>query len=74
MQSFSNIESDATVQLFLFSSATMKTQETRIILPANFLRYRVTQKNGNFWKPQPKLKKSKKKKLLTEIEPLQLTF
>ena len=32
--------------------------------------YRVTQKNGNFWKTQQKLKKSKKKNLLTEIEPL----
>jgi len=31
-------------------------------------------KNGNFWKTQQKLKKSKKKKLLTEIEPLQLAF
>ena len=31
-------------------------------------------KNGNFWKPQQKLKKSKKKNLLTEIEPLQLAF
>ena len=29
-------------------------------------------KKGNFWKAQQKLKKSKKKKLLTEIEPLQL--
>jgi len=37
-------------------------------------KYRVTQKNGKFWKPQQKLKKSKKKKLLTEIEPLQLAF
>ena len=36
--------------------------------------YRVTQKSGNFWKTQQKLKKSKKKKLLTEIEPLQLAF
>ena len=36
--------------------------------------YRVTQKNGNFWKTQQKLKKSKKKKLLTEMEPLQLAF
>ena len=34
----------------------------------------VTQKNWNFWKPQQKLKKSKKKNLLTEIEPLQLAF
>ena len=31
-------------------------------------------KNGNFWKPQQKLKKSKKKKLFTEIEPLQLAI
>ena len=31
-------------------------------------------KNGNFWKTQQKLKKSKKKKLLTEIEPLKLAF
>ena len=32
-------------------------------------------KNGNFWKIQQKFKKSKKeKKLLTEIEPLQLAF
>jgi len=36
--------------------------------------YRVTQKIGNFWKPQQKLKKSKKKNLLTEIEPLKLAF
>ena len=36
--------------------------------------YGVTQKNGNFWKTQQKLKKSKKKNLLTEIEPLQLAF
>jgi len=34
----------------------------------------VTQKNGTFWKTQQKLKKSKKKILLTEIEPLQLAF
>ena len=33
-----------------------------------------TKKNGNFWKTQQKLKKSKKKNLLTEIEPLQLVF
>ena len=31
-------------------------------------------KNGNFWKTQQKLKKSKKKNLFTEIEPLQLAF
>ena len=31
-------------------------------------------KNGNFWKTQQKFKKSKKKNLLTEIEPLQLAF
>jgi len=31
-------------------------------------------KNGNFWKTQQKLKKSKKKKLLTKIEPLQFAF
>ena len=31
-------------------------------------------KKGNFWKTQQKLKKSKKKKLLAEIEPLQLAF
>ena len=36
--------------------------------------YRVSQKNGNFWKTQQKLKKSKKKNLLTEIEPLKLAF
>ena len=36
--------------------------------------YRVTQKTGTFEKPNKKLKKSKKKKLLTEIEPLQLAF
>ena len=33
-----------------------------------------TKKNGNVWKPQQKLKKSKEKNLLTEIEPLQLAF
>ena len=37
-------------------------------------KYRLTQKNGNFWKTQQKLKKSKKKNLFTEIEPLQLAF
>ena len=37
-------------------------------------KYRVTQNNRNFWKTQQKLKKSKKKNLLTEIEPLQLGF
>jgi len=31
-------------------------------------------KNGNFWKTQQKLKKSKEKNLLTENEPLQLAF
>jgi len=36
--------------------------------------YRVTQKNGNIWKTQQKFKKSKRKKLLTETEPLQLAF
>ena len=40
-------------------------KKTRIMLKgnANFIldRYRVTQKNGNFWKTQQKLKKSKKK-------------
>ena len=36
--------------------------------------YRVTQKNGNFWKTQQKFKKSKKKTLLTETESLQLAF
>ena len=36
--------------------------------------YRETPKNGNFWKTQQKLKKSNKKKLLTEIEPWQLAF
>ena len=36
--------------------------------------YRWHKKNGNFWKPQQKLQKSKKKNLLTEIEPLQLAF
>jgi len=34
----------------------------------------VTHKNGNFWKTQQKLKKSKEKKFLTEIEPLKLAF
>jgi len=37
--------------------------------------YRVTQKNGNFWKTPTKTEEIKKKeKLLTEIEPLQLAF
>ena len=41
------------------------------------LQFRVIQgdtKKGNFWKTQQKLKKSKKKNLLTEIESLQLAF
>jgi len=41
---------------------------------AMYFLYRVTQKNGNFWKTQQKLKKSKKNNLVTEIEPLQLAF
>ena len=45
-----------------------------ITLRSSYFMYRVTQKNGNFWKTQQKLKKSKKKNLLTEIEPLQLAF
>jgi len=32
-----------------------------------YRKYRVTQKNWNFWKTQQKLKKSKKKNLLTVI-------
>ena len=35
--------------------------------------YRVTQKNGNFWKPN-KIEEIQEKNLLTEIEPLQLAF
>ena len=35
---------------------------------------KIQKKNGNFWKTQQKLKKSSKKILLTEIEPLQLAF
>ena len=33
-----------------------------------------THKKMNFWKTQQKLKKSKKKNLLTEIEPLKFAF
>ena len=48
---------------------------TSIYYIQEFSLYRVTQKkNGNFWKTQQKLKRSKKKNLLTEIEPLQLAF
>jgi len=36
--------------------------------------YRVTQKTGTLKKTQQKLKKSKKKSLLTEIEPLKLAL
>ena len=36
--------------------------------------YRMTHKKGELLKTQQKLKKSKKKNLLTEIEPLQLAF
>jgi hypothetical protein len=39
MQSFYNFESGAAVQLSLFLSTTLKTQETRIILLANFVKY-----------------------------------
>ena len=48
-------------------------QKAQNVYTQGFL-YRVTQKNGNFWKTQQKLKKAKKKNLLTEIEPLQLAF
>jgi len=41
---------------------------------SKYVIYRMKQKKGNFWKTQQKLKKCKKKKLLTEIEPLQLAF
>ena len=34
----------------------------------------MTPKKREFWKTQQKLKKSKEKNLLTEIEPLQLAF
>ena len=37
-------------------------------------KYSVSQKNENYWKTQQKLKKSKKKNLFKEIEPLQLAF
>ena len=47
---------------------------TSHVLWKTFRKYGVTQKNGNFWKTQQKLKKSKKKKLLTETEPLQVAF
>ena len=46
----------------------------RYSMKRKICRYRATQKNENFWKTQQKLNKSKKKKLLTEIEPLQLAF
>ena len=52
----------------LCSSTRIQTQHSS---PNN---YRVTQKNGNFWKTQQKLKKFKKKNLLTEIGPLQLAL
>ena len=39
-----------------------------------FQLYTEWHKKGNFWKTQQKLKKSKKKNVLTEIEPLQLAF
>ena len=51
-------------ELFIFSKINIK----------DCALYRVEQKNGNFLKTQQKLKKSKKKNLLTEIEPLQLAF
>jgi len=41
---------------------------------AALILHTVTQKNGNFLKTQQELKKSKKRNLLTEIEPLQLAF
>jgi hypothetical protein len=31
-------------------------------------------KNGNFWKTPTKIESKKEKKILTEIEPLQLAF
>jgi len=36
--------------------------------------YRVTQKNGNFWKTRQKIEEIQEKNLLTETEPLQLAF
>ena len=39
-----------------------------------YLLYRVTQKNGNFWKPQQKLKKSKKKNYWHKLNHYNLTF
>jgi len=41
---------------------------------AGYQKYSVTQKKREILKNPTKLKKSTKKKLLTEIEPLQLAF
>ena len=37
-------------------------------------KYRVTQKNGNFWKTQQKLKKSKKKKYWQKLNHYNFPF
>ena len=45
-----------------------------IVVLGSFVIVQGDTKNGNFWKTQQKLKKSKKKNLLIEIEPLQFDF
>ena len=59
------------------SAGSLDAEELRIQATADNIvsaLYRMTQKKGNFWKTQQKFKKSKKKILLAEIEPLQLAF
>ena len=50
----------------------MNYETIRILL--DILKVQGDTKKGTFEKTQQKLKKSKKKNLLTEIEPLQLAF
>ena len=57
------------------TNVLLRDFERRLYQPAfSFQNTEWHKKNGNFWKTQQKLKKSKKKHLLTEIEPLQLAF
>ena len=62
------------ISVHMASNVMFSTAGYHYLVSTQLITYRVTQKNGKIWKPQQKLKKSKKKNLLTENEPLQLAF
>ena len=71
------IEIVSFIERFKFKCLTTGPSTLTTKYAINFIMhciYMETQKKRNFWKTQQKFKKSKKKNLLTEIEPLQLAF